>query len=83
MIAAVVALAAALTATDPATDMTFTLSGRTLTAGSSTWMIFPASCSTREYAVKTASAFPELPYCRAMEMFSSICGCAAIGRRPR
>lgn len=32
MIAAVVALAAALTATDPATDMTFTLSGRTLTA---------------------------------------------------
>ena len=32
MIAAVVALAAALTATDTATDMTFTLSGRTLTA---------------------------------------------------
>ena len=32
MIAAVVALAAALTATDPATDMTFTLSGRTVTA---------------------------------------------------
>ena len=32
MIAAVVALAAALTATDPTTDMTFTLSGRTLTA---------------------------------------------------
>ena len=32
MIAAVVALAAALTATDAATDMTFTLSGRTLTA---------------------------------------------------
>ena len=32
MIAAAVALAAALTATDSATDMTFTLSGRTLTA---------------------------------------------------
>jgi hypothetical protein len=32
VILAVVALAAALTATDPATDMTFTLSGRTLTA---------------------------------------------------
>jgi hypothetical protein len=32
VIAAVVALAAALTATDPITDMTFTLSGRTLTA---------------------------------------------------
>ena len=32
MILAVVALAAALTATDPETDMTFTLSGRTLTA---------------------------------------------------
>jgi hypothetical protein len=32
VILAVVALAAALTATDPETDMTFTLSGRTLTA---------------------------------------------------
>jgi hypothetical protein len=32
VIFAVVALAAALTGTDPATDMTFTLSGRTLTA---------------------------------------------------
>jgi hypothetical protein len=31
VIFAVVALAAALTATDPGTDMTFTLSGRTLT----------------------------------------------------
>ena len=31
MILAVVALAAALTATDPTTDMTFTLSGRSLT----------------------------------------------------
>jgi hypothetical protein len=32
VIVAVIALAAALTATDPETDMTFTLSGRTLTA---------------------------------------------------